>query len=176
MCHPERPSAPLSFRAKRGILRLPIEPLYSGDSRSLASLRIAQDDIVTTRATGSFDVKITPLATDSPAEGSTLGRMSIEKKFHGDLEATSTGEMLTAGTAIKNSAGYVAIERVTGTLHGRTGTFALQHNATMTRGTGALNIIVVPDSGTGELSGLSGNLSIDISDGKHAYVLEYTID
>lgn len=131
---------------------------------------------VTTRATGSFDVKITPLATDSPAEGSTLGRMSIEKQFHGDLEATSTGEMLTVGTAIKNSAGYVAVERVTGSLHGRTGTFALQHNATMTRGTGSLNIVVVPDSGTGELTGLSGRLSIEIAGGKHSYVFEYTLD
>jgi len=131
---------------------------------------------VTTRATGSFDVKITPLATDSPAEGSTLGRMSIDKKFHGDLEATSTGEMLTAGTAIESSAGYVAIERVTGSLHGKRGTFALQHNATMTRGTGALNIIVVPDSGTGELTGLSGTLGIEIAGGKHAYVFEYTLD
>jgi hypothetical protein len=131
---------------------------------------------VTTRATGSFDVKITPLATDSPAEGSPLGRMSIDKKFHGDLEATSTGEMLTAGTAIESSAGYVAIERVTGSLHGKRGTFALQHNATMTRGTGALNIIVVPDSGTGELTGLSGTLGIEIAGGKHAYVFEYTLD
>jgi len=133
-------------------------------------------DIMTTRATGSFDVKITPLATDTPAEGSSLGRMSLEKQFHGDLEATSTGEMLTAGTAIKNSAGYVAIERVAGSLHGRTGTFALQHNATMTRGVGALNIVVVPDSGTGELAGLSGTLSIEIAGGKHGYVFEYTLD
>ena len=131
---------------------------------------------MTTRATGSFDVKITPLATDTPAEGSPLGRMSIDKTFHGDLEATSTGEMLTVGTAIKNSAGYVAIERVTGSLHGKAGTFALQHNATMTRGTGALNIIVVPDSGTGELAGLSGSLSIEITGGRHAYVLEYALD
>jgi len=133
-------------------------------------------DIMTTRATGSFDVKITPLATDTPAEGSSLGRMSLEKQFHGDLEATSTGEMLTAGTAIKNSAGYVAIERVAGSLHGRTGTFALQHNATMARGVGALNIVVVPDSGTGELAGLSGTLSIEIAGGKHGYVFEYTLD
>jgi len=104
---------------------------------------------VTTRATGSFDVKISPLANDTAAEGSPLGRMSIDKQFHGDLEGTSKGEMLTAGTAIKNSAGYVAIERVTGSLHGKRGTFVLQHNATMTRGQGSLNIIVVPDSGTG---------------------------
>ena len=131
---------------------------------------------VTNRATGSFDVKITPLATDTPAEGSPLGHMSIDKQFHGDLEGTSTGQMLTAGTAIKNSAGYVAIERVTGSLHGRTGTFALQHNATMTRGTGALHIVVVPDSGTGELTGLSGTLRIEIAAGKHGYVFEYVID
>jgi len=131
---------------------------------------------VTTRATGSFDVKISPIATDTPAEGSPLGRMSIDKQFHGDLEATSTGQMLTAGTSIKNSAGYVAIERVTGSLHGKTGTFALQHNATMTRGAGALNIVVVPDSGTGELTGLSGNLSIEITGGKHGYVFEYVLD
>ena len=84
--------------------------------------------------------------------------------------------MLTVGTAIKNSAGYVAVERVTGSLHGRTGTFALQHNATMTRGTGSLNIVVVPDSGTGELTGLSGRLSIEIAGGKHSYVFEYTLD
>jgi hypothetical protein len=130
---------------------------------------------VTNRATGSFDVKIVPLANDTPAEGASLGRMSIDKQFHGDLEGTSKGEMLTAGTAIKNSAGYVAIERVTGTLHGKRGTFALQHNATMTRGEGSLNIIVVPDSGTGELAGLSGTLRIDITAGKHNYVFEYSL-
>jgi hypothetical protein len=84
--------------------------------------------------------------------------------------------MLTAGTSIKNSAGYVAIERVTGSLHGKTGTFALQHNATMNRGAGALTIVVVPDSGTGELTGLSGNLSIEIAGGKHGYVFEYALD
>ena len=130
---------------------------------------------MTTRATGSFDVKITPLASDTAAEGSPLGRMSIDKQFHGDLEATSKGEMLTAGTAIRNSAGYVAIEHVSGTLHGKRGTFALQHNATMTRGQGSLNIVVVPDSGTGELTGLSGTLGIDIADGKHHYTFEYAL-
>jgi hypothetical protein len=133
------------------------------------------ENTVTARATGSFDVKISPLANDTPAEGSPLGRMSIDKQFHGDLEGASKGEMLTAGTAIKNSAGYVAIERVTGTLHGRNGTFALQHNATMTRGVGALDIIVVPDSGTGELTGLSGRLSIEITGGKHFYVFDYSL-
>jgi len=130
---------------------------------------------MTTRAAGTFDVKITPLANDTPPEGSPLGRMAIDKQFHGDLDGTSKGEMLTAGTAIKNSAGYVAIERVTGTLHGKRGTFTFQHNATMTRGEGKLDIIVVPDSGTGELTGLSGTLSIEITNGKHFYVFDYTI-
>lgn len=130
---------------------------------------------MTTRATGTFDVKITPLANDTPAEGSTLGRMSIDKQFHGDIDATSKGEMLTAGTAIKNSAGYVAIERVTGTVHGKRGTFALQHNATMTRGEGKLAIIVVPDSGTGDLTGLSGTLGIEITGGKHYYTFDYSL-
>ena len=134
-----------------------------------------QEMLVTARASGSFDVKITPLANDTPTEGSPLGRMAIDKQFHGDLEATSKGEMLTAGTAIKNSAGYVAIERVTGTLAGRTGTFALQHNATMTRGEGALNIVVVPDSGTGELTGLAGSMQIEIANGAHRYVFEYEL-
>ena len=128
------------------------------------------------RATGSFDVKLTPQANDTPAEGSPLGRLSIDKQFHGDLDATSKGEMLTAGsTSVKNSAGYVAVERVTGTMHGKTGTFALQHIGVMTRGDGALTITVVPDSGTGELTGLSGQMSIDVSDGKHAYTFEYTL-
>lgn len=130
---------------------------------------------MTTRATGTFDVRITPLANDTPAEGSTLGRMSIDKQFHGDIDATSKGEMLTAGTAIQSSAGYVAIERVTGTVHGKRGTFALQHNATMTRGEGKLAIIVVPDSGTGDLTGLSGTLGIEITGGKHYYTFDYSL-
>ena len=130
-----------------------------------------------TRATGPFDVKLTPQATDTPAEGSPLSRLALDKQFHGDLEATSKGEMLTAGsTTIKNSAGYVAVERVTGTLHGRQGTFALQHSGVMTRGEGKLTITVVPDSGTGELTGLSGSMSIDVTGGKHSYTFEYTID
>lgn len=136
---------------------------------------MGKDFSVTTRATGTFDVKITPIATDTPAEGSALGRMAIDKQFHGDIDATSRGEMLTAGTAIRGSAGYVAIERVTGTVHGRRGTFALQHNATMTRGDGKLAIIVVPDSGTGELIGLAGTLGIEITGGKHSYTFDYSL-
>ena len=137
---------------------------------------LAQEKTVTTRATGSFDVKLTPQATDTPTEGSPLGRLTIDKQFHGDLEGTSKGEMLTAGsTTIKNSAGYVAMERVTGTLHGKRGTFALQHSGVMTRGEGKLTITVVPDSGTGDLTGLAGTMTIDISNGKHSYTFEYTL-
>jgi len=135
-----------------------------------------QEKTVTTRATGSFDVKLTPQATDTPTEGSPLGRLTIDKQFHGDLEGTSKGEMLTAGsTTIKNSAGYVAVERVTGTLHGKRGTFALQHSGVMTRGEGKLTITVVPDSGTGDLTGLAGTMTIDISNGKHSYTFDYTL-
>jgi len=101
--------------------------------------------------------------------------MAIDKQFHGDLEATSKGQMLTAGTAVKGSAGYVAIERVSGALHGRSGTFALQHSGTMTRGAPQLTITVVPDSGTGELLGLAGKMAIKIEDGKHSYDFEYTL-
>ena len=130
---------------------------------------------MTTRAAGPFDVKLTPQAGDTPAEGSPLGRMTIDKQFHGHLEATSTGEMLTVGTAIKNTAVYVAVERVAGTLHGKTGTFALHHTGVMNRGTASLTITVVPDSGTGELTGLTGTMSIEIVNGKHSYVFEYAL-
>lgn len=131
---------------------------------------------MTTRATGTFDVKLNPLAIADPAMSAVFARMSIDKQFHGDLDGSSKGEMLTAGTEIKNSAGYVAVERVTGTLHGKTGTFILQHSATMTRGVGVLSVTVVPDSGTGQLVGLTGSMSITIApDGKHSYEFNYTL-
>jgi hypothetical protein len=131
---------------------------------------------VTTRATGTFEVKLTPQPSETPAEGSTLGRMTIDKQFRGDLEGQSKGEMLTAGTAIKNSAAYVAVERVTGTLNGQRGTFALHHTGIMNRGQPSLTISVVPDSGTGELTGLTGTMTIDVAAGMHSYVLDYTLD
>jgi len=127
-----------------------------------------------TRASGTFEVKLTPLDHHATAEP-TLGRMALDKVLRGDLEATGTGEMLTAGTAVKDSAGYVAVERITGTLHGRTGSFALLHTGVMARGAGQLTITVVPDSGTGELAGISGTLGIAIRDGKHFYDLDYTL-
>ena len=129
-----------------------------------------------TRATGTFDVKLNPLPAYDSTPGTTLARVSLDKQFHGDLDATSKGEMLSAATAIKNSAGYVAIERVSGTLNGQQGSFVLQHNGTMNRGAPQLSVTVVPDSGTDQLVGLSGNLAIIIApDGKHSYEFDYTL-
>ena len=130
---------------------------------------------MTERATGPFDVKITPQSEDK-AEGAALGRMSLDKTFHGDLTATSRGEMLTAMGTVQGSAVYVAIERVKGSLHGRTGTFALAHKGTMTRGTQHLTIDIVPDSGTDQLTGITGSMTIRIeAGGKHFYELSYTL-
>jgi hypothetical protein len=132
-----------------------------------------KESTVTNHATGTFDVKLTP--QDDKSDDATLGRMTIDKQLHGDLEGTSKGQMLTAATNVKGSAAYVAIEKVTGTLNGRSGTFILQHNATMNRGTPHLSLTVVPDSGTGQLTGLSGSMTIKIADGKHSYEFDYTL-
>ncbi len=133
---------------------------------------------MTQHASGPFAVKLTPQQPDSEvAKAANLGRMTIDKQFHGDLNATSKGEMIAAQTQVKGSAGYVAIERVTGTLKGLGGSFALQHSATMTRGVPDLSIIVVPDSGTGELKGITGKMDIIIApDGKHSYTFDYSIE
>jgi flagellar basal body rod protein FlgG len=127
---------------------------------------------MTTHAAGTFEVKTTP--QDDKSGDGNLGRMVLDKQFHGDLEGTSTGQMLTA-MAEKGSAGYVAIEKVSGTLNGRKGTFVLQHSGTMTRGEGQLTINVVPDSGTEELQGLTGRMTIKIESGKHFYEFEYAL-
>lgn len=126
---------------------------------------------VTRKARGTFDVKLTPATMHSPE----LGRMTIDKELHGDLEAVSAGEMLSAMTGVKGSAGYVAMELVKGTLHGRKGSFVLQHSATMNRGAPDLTVVVVPDSGTEELTGLTGRFKIIIEGGKHSYEFEYTL-
>ena len=127
------------------------------------------------KATGEFQVDLKPL---SPyAEGKEgIGRMSIDKTFTGDLEGISTGEMLSAMTPVKGSAGYVAIERVEGTLEGKQGTFDFMHFATMEAGGERQIIEVVPGSGTGELVGLSGTFLIIREDGKHAYEFEYALN
>ncbi len=130
------------------------------------------------RATGPFEIKLIPQKPDNDVvEAAGLTRMSLDKQFHGDLEATSKGEMLASRPDAKGSGGYVALERVTGTLNGRRGSFMLQHSATMTRGVPNLSITVVPDSGTDELTGLTGKLNIIIAPGgKHSYEFEYEIE
>jgi Protein of unknown function (DUF3224) len=125
-------------------------------------------------ATGTFVVKLGPLAFEGQPDGAQLGRMSIDKEFSGDLSATSKGQMLRASTEVKGSAGYVAIERVEGTLNGRKGTFVLQHTGTMRKGSPTLSVAVVPDSGTGELVGLVGDMSIIVAEGAHKYEFSYT--
>ena len=126
-------------------------------------------------ASGSFEVRTAPLGAGDSIDGVSLGRLSLDKVFSGDFAGTGKGEMLTAMTAVSGSAGYVAIERVTGALEGRSGAFVLQHSGVMTRGAAQLTLTIVPDSGTGELAGISGRMAIVISDGKHRYELEYTL-
>jgi hypothetical protein len=127
-----------------------------------------------TEARGTFEVTRLPAAADAPS--SPVGRVSLSKTFAGDLVGSSTVEMLTAMTEVKGSAGYVAIEHVTGQLCGRAGGFILQHSGIMTRGQGALTVTVVPDSGTGALRGIRGTMSIEIVAGQHFYVFDHTID
>lgn len=134
-----------------------------------------KEPAVTHRAAGTFDVTLTPQTPADGTEAPPWGRMAIAKTFHGDLEGTSRGEMLTAMTEVKGSAGYVAVEKVDGTLGGRKGSFFLQHSGRMDRGAPSLVITVVPDSGTGELVGLEGAMTIEITEGKHFYVFEYRL-
>jgi hypothetical protein len=169
--------------------RLGIDPVvrHAPAARLVATLKTPKGVVIlgggaaeaarAARASGAFDVKLTPQSGgEAGPDAPTLGRMSIDKQFHGDLQGTSQGEMLTAaGSTHKDSAGYVAVERVTGTLHGRKGSFALQHNGIMTRGTPQLTITVVPDSGTGELTGLAGSMTIRIEGKKHFYEFEYLL-
>jgi hypothetical protein len=127
------------------------------------------------QAIGSFEVTLTPQPPVDGVGDSAIGRMAIVKRFSGDLVGASRGQMLAAMSEVKGSAGYVAIERVQGSLHGRTGAMTLQHTGVMTRGAPQLAITVVPDSGTGQLAGISGTMTIDIVDGAHHYVLEYEL-
>ena len=129
----------------------------------------------THRAAGSFTVSIKPQHKPDIAPGSSLGRMALEKQFSGELVGSGKGEMLTAMTETPGSAGYVAIERVTGVLHGRRGGFVLQHSGTMARGAQQLLISVVPDSGTGALTGIDGPMTIRIVDGEHFYEFDYSL-
>lgn len=129
---------------------------------------------VAARAKGMFDVTLTPQPTDGNLAG-VLDRMSADKQYHGDLDGVGNGQMLAARTPVKDSAAYVAVERVKGTLQGRSGSFVLLHRGVIDRGAQSLTVTVVPDSGTDQLLGLAGTMSITITDGKHFYDFEYTL-
>ncbi len=133
----------------------------------------AQEPAMIHHAKGTFEVKVAPLATD--AEWGGFGRLSIDKRFHGDLEGASRGQMMAEGGAQRDSGGYVALERVTGTLGGRKGTFALQHSGVMAHGKAEMTVTVVPGSGTDGLAGLSGAFRILIEGGKHSYEFDYSL-
>jgi hypothetical protein len=136
---------------------------------------VEKGSAMTVHAHGAFDVKLTPQPPEDKSDGLTLGRMLLDKQFHGDLEAVSHGQMLTGMTAVQGSGAYVAIERVTGTLNGHRGSFIQHHLGIMVRGAPQLNVTVVPDSGTGELVGLAGTMTITITDGKHSYDFAYSL-
>jgi hypothetical protein len=148
----------------------------SSKSQAQVSSKVQKEKkaIMPTHASGTFEVKMTSQSPNN-ADGAAVGKFSLDKTFQGDLQGTSKGEMLAISTPVQGSAGYVAIEQVTGTLNGRTGTFALQHTGTMNRGVPQLSVTVVPDSGTGQLVGLAGKMDIKIADGKHFYEFEYTL-
>lgn len=129
---------------------------------------------MTTRASGTFEVRLSP-QVDGEAGGAGVARMLIDKRFAGDLEATSKGQMLAVRTSTEGSAGYVAMELVTGKLGGHEGSFVLQHTGTMERGAQGHSVTVVPDSGTGGLEGLDGRMEIVIAEGKHSYHFDYTL-
>jgi hypothetical protein len=127
------------------------------------------------QATGPFEVKLLPQAPAPAIAATNIGRQTLDKQFHGDLDATSLGEMMAFMSGTPGSGAYVALERVDGALHGRRGTFVLQHTGVMNRGVPSLSVTVVPDSGTGELAGLSGAMMIHIDKGRHSYTFEYAL-
>jgi hypothetical protein len=129
----------------------------------------------TVQGRGTFEVTLTPLATYHDAADAHFGRRSIDKRFAGDLEGTSRGEMITAGTAVQGSIVYSALERIEGTFAGRRGAFTVQHTGVMARGAESLSIVVVPDSGTGELTGIAGTMGIEMVERQHHYTFEFTL-
>jgi hypothetical protein len=148
--------------------------LFVASTFAQRSAPAQKEDLVANHASGSFEVKVTPV--EDKSDDPTLGRMMLDKQYHGELEASGKGEMLTAGSPAKGAGGYVAMEKVNGTLNGRPGSFVLQHIGTMSNNTSQMTIIIVPGSGTGQLEGIAGKLTITISPtGKHSYNLEYTL-
>lgn len=168
-------SALLIFTVLLGFAGTVPAQIKQSNTRSISN-QTPKERIKMFHAKGTFEVNVTPQKADNqPAETAQLGRMSIDKKFSGALEATSTGEMLTVGTDVEGSGGYVAIERVNGKLNGKTGSFVLQHLGTMTKTGFSMKVTVLPDSGTGQLAGITGNLTVTIENGKHFYAFEYSL-
>jgi hypothetical protein len=149
--------------------------LARAQTQAPAPRAIQKGNVMPVRASGTFEVRLTPRASKEDDEGANLVRMSMGKEFRGDLAAVGKGEMLASNMGDKGSGGYVAMERVSGTLHGRRGTFVLQHSGTMARGATQLSITVVPESGTDQLAGLEGKMTIKVAGGKHYYDFEYTL-
>lgn len=145
------------------------------EAQSSRPTLVTKDPVMMRHANGNFDVKTVALAPDDATTGIAISRYALDKQFHGDLEAVSRGEMLGAGDPSKGAAGYVALEVVTGTLDGRKGSFALQHNGTMDHGKFEISVVMVPGSGTGELAGIAGAMTITVAAGKHSYQLEYSL-
>lgn len=171
--HAYRRALPGALACLLAVLAAPL--LSVGVAGEPASLEGSKPATTSGQAKGSFRPRISPLPPEPDADP-TLGRMSIDKQFEGDLEGFGKGQMLTGMTAVKGSAGYVAIERITGTLAGRTGSFTLQHSGVMNKGVPSLSITVIPDSGTNGLTGIAGAMSIDINpNGDHFYTFEYTL-
>lgn len=160
-------------RPRRGLDRLsgsPPLPMLAASLR--APFEFAMPRLT---AAGSFDVSLTPLTLDPPGDDSARGRMRLDKRFHGGLDATGAGEMLTDMGAVSGSAAYVAIERITGTLDGRGGSFLVVHRGVMTRGVQDLVVSIVPDSGTGELTGIEGSMTLIVGGGKHDYRIDAAV-
>jgi hypothetical protein len=144
-------------------------------AQAVATKSTAKDAMMSLHAEGTFEVKNSPLGGDDAVNGTAIGRFGLDKQFHGDLEGGSKGEMLGAGNPATGTAGYVAIEQVSGTLNGRNGSFALQHFGTMEENKFNLIVKVVPGSGLGELTGISGSMTIAIANGKHSWKFDYTL-
>jgi hypothetical protein len=166
---------PIERSSARGLLAVLLCALAFAPAASSAIAQEKKPAPMPQHATGTFDVKNSPLPSDDATGGAAIGRFALDKQFHGDLEAASKGQMLGAGDPSTGTAGYVAMEYVTGTLHGRSGSFALQHFGTMEGGKFDLNVAVVPGSGKGELAGIAGTMKILIANGKHSYEFDYTL-
>lgn len=150
-------------------------PFHAQPNSAGAAQDSKEKPVTTHHATGAFEVKATPATPAGGAADSSISELSLDKQFHGALEATSKGTMLAAGNPAKGAGGYVAMEKVTGTLDGRKGSFVLQHSGTMKGGMAELTVTVVPGSGTDDLAGIDGKMTIQIAGGKHSYDFEYTL-